>query len=294
MNGFALAEASHTTAFLGYLLLKDTLIRAPSALRAAKGSIQFFEDMPTPGETIRGTINIVAILNTSAGKLLRQEYICYHHAKALLKVQAYLAVIDPTRHVEFKLPVPQTKFNKQSPERFSHVQVNDFYSGHYAACFNNCELEKLTWQVCHPMTQMLHRVPQIQEQGGEFGMGCVTGEFDLTPDHWVFAAHFVNDPVFPASLMSFGSYQLLLFYSLATGVYPSHPRAVPYPCRIIKLKRNLANPLTAQHKTIYFRLDIQDVQFGLEPTILAKATVFSNEIVYSEFDPIGLEYRGCA
>jgi len=51
-----------------------------------------------------------------------------------------------------------------------------------------------------PPMLMVDRVAEISADGGPAGKGHVVAEFDIRPDLWFFACHFVGDPVMPGCL----------------------------------------------------------------------------------------------
>jgi 3-hydroxyacyl-[acyl-carrier protein] dehydratase/trans-2-decenoyl-[acyl-carrier protein] isomerase len=55
-------------------------------------------------------------------------------------------------------------------------------------------------QLPMPPMLMVDRVTEISDDGGASGKGDVVAEFDIRPDLWFFACHFVGDPVMPGCL----------------------------------------------------------------------------------------------
>ncbi len=51
-----------------------------------------------------------------------------------------------------------------------------------------------------PPMLMVDRITEISADGGAQGKGHVVAEFDVRPDLWFFACHFVGDPVMPGCL----------------------------------------------------------------------------------------------
>lgn len=47
--------------------------------------------------------------------------------------------------------------------------------------------------------------------------GCIGGEIELGPDHWVWSQHFPGDPIFPGTLMIEGAGQLIALWAWAQG-----------------------------------------------------------------------------
>ena len=63
-----------------------------------------------------------------------------------------------------------------------------------------------------PPMLMFDRITKINADGGQFGKGYIEAEFDINPDLWFFACHFVGDPVMPGSLGLDALWQLVGFY----------------------------------------------------------------------------------
>lgn len=51
-----------------------------------------------------------------------------------------------------------------------------------------------------PPMLMVDRITDISADGGAHGRGHVRAEYDIKPDLWFFACHFVGDPVMPGCL----------------------------------------------------------------------------------------------
>jgi 3-hydroxyacyl-[acyl-carrier protein] dehydratase / trans-2-decenoyl-[acyl-carrier protein] isomerase len=67
-------------------------------------------------------------------------------------------------------------------------------------------------QLPAPPMLMVDRVLEITAEGGVHGKGRIVAEYDVKPDDWFFACHFVNDPVMPGCLGLDALWQLVGFY----------------------------------------------------------------------------------
>ncbi len=63
-----------------------------------------------------------------------------------------------------------------------------------------------------PPMLMFDRITEISDEGGKYGKGTVTAEFDIKPDLWFFGCHFESDPVMPGCLGVDAVWQLLGFF----------------------------------------------------------------------------------
>ncbi len=68
-----------------------------------------------------------------------------------------------------------------------------------------------------PPMLMFDRIARIDDDGGEYGKGCMVAELDVNPDLWFFACHFEGDPVMPGCLGLDAMWQLVGFYLGWTG-----------------------------------------------------------------------------
>lgn len=63
-----------------------------------------------------------------------------------------------------------------------------------------------------PPMLMFNRITQISDEGGLYGKGKITAEFDITPDLWFFQCHFDGDPVMPGCLGLDALWQMVGFF----------------------------------------------------------------------------------
>lgn len=59
---------------------------------------------------------------------------------------------------------------------------------------------------------MVDRIVEINNDGGEHGLGYLEAELDINPDLWFFDCHFKGDPVMPGCLGLDAMWQLVGFF----------------------------------------------------------------------------------
>ncbi len=67
-------------------------------------------------------------------------------------------------------------------------------------------------QLPYPPMLMFDRITEISETGGAFDKGFIRAEFDIKPDLWFFACHFIGNPIMPGCLGLDALWQLTGFY----------------------------------------------------------------------------------
>jgi 3-hydroxyacyl-[acyl-carrier protein] dehydratase/trans-2-decenoyl-[acyl-carrier protein] isomerase len=68
-----------------------------------------------------------------------------------------------------------------------------------------------------PNMLMVDRIIEINNNGGEHGLGSIIAEIDIKPDLWFFDCHFVDDPVMPGCLGLDALWQLVGFFLVWNG-----------------------------------------------------------------------------
>jgi len=67
-------------------------------------------------------------------------------------------------------------------------------------------------QLPMPPMLMVDRIARITAEGGKYGKGEITAEFDIDPDLWFFGCHFIGDPVMPGCLGLDALWQMTGFF----------------------------------------------------------------------------------
>jgi 3-hydroxyacyl-[acyl-carrier protein] dehydratase/trans-2-decenoyl-[acyl-carrier protein] isomerase len=68
-----------------------------------------------------------------------------------------------------------------------------------------------------PNMLMIDRIVEINNDGGDYGLGQVIAEIDIHPDLWFFGCHFEGDPVMPGCLGLDALWQLIGFFLVWDG-----------------------------------------------------------------------------
>ena len=68
-----------------------------------------------------------------------------------------------------------------------------------------------------PNMLMIDRIVEINNDGGDYGLGQIIAEIDIRPDLWFFECHFKDDPVMPGCLGLDALWQLIGFFLVWDG-----------------------------------------------------------------------------
>ncbi|MBX0328786.1 PfaB family protein [Oscillochloris sp. ZM17-4] len=253
-------------------------------------TLTFLDELPKDGETLRYDISINSFAQSGDTLLFFFSYECFVGERMVLKMDGGCAgfftdaeldggrgVVDSRddiaqrrRAVRQSFAPPLRTFRRS----LSEADLDLLIAGRVAACFGPAYDQRgRNPSLRLPARQMLmlSRVTSIDPQGGDWGLGMVIGEQDLTPDSWFFPCHFKDDQVMAGSLMADGCSQLLQIYMLSLGLqtYTFDARFQPVPnVSQVVVCRGQVLPCTA---VMTYRLEV--TALGLEPQPYAYANI---------------------
>ena len=114
-------------------------------------------------------------------------------------------------------------------------------------------------------SHMIDRITSIVPDGGRYGRGYISAEYDIDSSSWMFASHRKN-PSMPGSLGVDGLCQLLCFYLRWQG----------YPCTCRTMSPGLVRYLaevTPDYPTIEYQIHIQTIELGDRPFLIADGEI---------------------
>ena len=133
-------------------------------------------------------------------------------------------------------------------------------------------------QLPAPPMLMFNRITEISENGGEHDKGLIRAEFDINPDLWFFACHFIGDPVMPGCLGLDALWQLTGFFLGWLGE-PGKGRAISTG------EVKFSGMVTPKTKLVEYGIDFKRVMRGRLVLGIADGFVKADgEIIYKAAD----------
>lgn len=276
MPAFVALESSHAMIVAFTVIGCDELFKGELSYRAVDSKTNLYGEMPRVGETLRGRVNIKSFTKVGRNILVLYEYWAFANNRPIFKLEAtsgFFRQQDLLRSKGITITPPMQKGQRPLSSfvprvhsrkiRFNESDIRALAQSNLVDCFG-AEYSKVSGpRLWAPMSTMLHRVSALDPCGGVYGLGQVTGEFDLTPDHWAFKAHFKNDPCMPGTLLVEGCEQLLKFYLAYLGLYSS-PKLLGMVLVNQEYSAKFRGELKPQHATISYRLTCKSIRGDLE------------------------------
>lgn len=307
LTGIIPFEASHVLLLALAYIGCDLIFKGKLRYRAIDSEVEVLGELPQPGATIRAEVFINKIIKTNKNLLLQYTYNCYYKEQQLLRINAnsgYFSETDlqkPKGLPAFKLP-PTENIHIQpfSPPLicektyFSDEDIQALQAGNFVDCFGSA------YQLANPTDQllsshkllMLNRILKVERTGGIWQLGQILGEVDIDPNHWVFKAHFKNDPVLPGTMLVEGCNQVALFYMYYLGLHTQFSRFkatwVPHIC---KSKAKFRGEVKRKHSKVQFRVSIKEINTSHQPYIITVAEILLDGTIIGICDNLSVKLQ---
>ena len=313
ISSIAPIESSHASILLLSYLGCDFIYKGERRYRVLDASVVFHDELPRPGDTIRGRLAINSFVKSKGNMLVFYEYQCFLGRQLIFTLNAsggFFSSRDVEESRGIVIPASQQKKNAvpsdfrapfmSNKTAFNGKDIQAIQQGNLNACFGyNAPKYPDVYPpmlLGAPRLLMIDRVLSVDPFGGPAGLGIIVAEKDIHPDHWAFKAHFKNDPVLPGTLIAEGTQQLLLFYLYYLGI----PSLFPDSQIRIKVVKNIPavskfrGQVKQTESTLLYRITIKRIELEPFSYILGDAeVVYEGKIIlWSRDVAIGLASIG--
>lgn len=293
---FVALESSHAMIVAFTCIGCDELFKGELRYRAVDSQTTVYDEMPRAGEVLRGRVDIKSFLKVGRNILISYEYLCYADQRLVLKLVASSGFFLPKDMERAKGVDASGYLRHDGPARsfrpplrcaknaFDAKAVAAMQRGDFADCFGPEYRSAARLRLPSPAAKMLDRIISVEPAAGPFGIGVIVGERDIDPSHWVFKAHFKNDPVMPGTLLIEGCEQVMNFYLAYLGLY-SQPGLGGHELTQHHYNAKFRGEVKCEPGTVRFRLTCKTIDCRYEPddvTLAGLSLVFVAEIIYRD------------
>ena len=307
-------EAGQADLFLSAYLGIDHRTKGLAFYRLLDACIVFHSALPTPSDTIRYDIYIDHFFQQDETYLFYFRFESTVNGRPLLTMTqgcagfftaAELSAgkgIVPTM-LECQ-PVPGKRSEQwrewvpMYEESFNDEQINALRMGNLVACFGK-EFARLNIHapVGLPGGRMtlVHRILQLDPNGGRFGIGQITGEADINPDDWFLVCHFVDDQVMPGTLMYECCLHTLRVYLLRIGWVCERDEVVYEPIIGLSSQIKCRGQVLPTTRKVQYVVTLKEIGYeggDAIPYVLADALIQADGKPIVQINNMSLRLRG--
>ena len=297
-------ESGQADLFLAAWLGIDFETKGLAVYRLLDATVSFHRALPVAGETIRYDIGIERFFKHGETYLFRFHFDATVNGELLLTMrggcagfftQEALAAGQGISMAEVKkhsrpgtLPDLPHAFLPVSKISYDESQVDALRRGDLAACFG-APFDTLPLHA--PMElpggamRLVHRVTELNPEGGLHGLGFIQAEADIHPDDWFLTCHFVDDMVMPGTLMYECCLHTFRVFLMRMGWVGEADTVVCEPLPGVQAQLRCRGQVLRDTKLVTY--EVHPDAFGFDPSPWATATA----IMYADGKPI-VEIRG--
>ncbi|MCB2149158.1 MAG: type I polyketide synthase [Deltaproteobacteria bacterium] len=283
-------EAGQADLFLSAYLGIDHQVKGERAYRLLDAVVVFHRGLPRPGETVRYEITIdrfvrqgetwmfffhfegyiggehlISMRDGCAGFFTEAEVA---NSGGIILTRQECAPVPGKRPAGWRPPVPMTR------ESYSEDQVDALRRGDLAACFGRRFAGiGLSASLFLPEGRMrlIHRIIELDPEGGRYGLGLIRAEADIRPDDWFLVCHFVDDMVMPGTLMYECCAHTLRVFLQRMGWVTDKPGVCYEPVIGNAARLKCRGPVTPATRHVHYEIQISEIGYGPEPYAIADA-----------------------
>jgi acyl transferase domain-containing protein/3-hydroxymyristoyl/3-hydroxydecanoyl-(acyl carrier protein) dehydratase len=304
-----LNEASQCGILLLSIMGVDVLFKGKMLFRAIGSTVTVVsEKMLRTGETAIGRFKIVSFLKTKELMIANFIYDLFDADDTHIfsvKGTGGLVSRQELEKVKGIQPPPPEPGGRQIKKKafapilscdksaFSHEDITHLQKGRSDLCFGpSYPVYDAGEQIYPNQFRIVDRIRRIDATGGPFGLGRIIGEADIDPNHWIFDAHFKDDPVLPATFMVEGGIQLLSFYIHFLGLKKlAGPDTGFGPVSKLGARSKFLAEVKREKTTLRYECDIKQISMEPHITVISNLAIFNADRMVAQTDNLGIKLK---
>ncbi len=279
-------EAGQADLLLISYLGIDFQNKGERAYRLLGCELEFFGELPKPGDTLKYEIHVDGYAKTGETTLFFFHYDCHIDGNLRISVRNGQAgfftkeelkeskgiIWDPEKAAYSSSALPHLK-SPTKKQSFSSEEVVAYTLGDMVTCFG----EELNWTTTHTRTprsqagyqNFIENITTFDLLGGPAKRGYLKSETTVNPNDWYFKGHFKNDPCMPGTLMADACMQMMAFYMVGAGLTVNKDGWRFEPVTNDKYKFVCRGQVTPESEKVTYEIFVSEIIDGEYPTIYA-------------------------
>ena len=295
MPTFIAVEAGQADLLLSGYLGIDSETQGLAVYRLLDAVVTFHSELPPPGQVVQYDIRILQFFRQGDTWLFRFQFDSTVNGRLLLTMREGTAgfftqseldagggIIGSgieqqeragSRPADWRDLVPMRK-DALGEERLAALRVGDLV-GAFGEDFSGLH-------VTRPLTipgermRLVHRVTELDPEGGRYGIGSIVAEADIHPDDWFLTCHFSDDQVMPGTLMYECCLHTLRIFLLRMGWIAEAESAAWQPVLDVNSRLRCRGQVLASTKRVTYEIHLREVGYQPEPYTIADALMYAD------------------
>ena len=283
-------EAGQADLFLCSYLGIDHAVKGKRSYRLLDARVKFHRGLPKPGDVIRyeieidhfsrqgdtylfffnfeghiGDSHLISMTDGCAGFFTKEE---------VRTSGGIILTAEETQNLPGQKPSDWKDLVPLKTESYDDATLESLRQGDLARCFGP---DFLGIQLAEPLRlpggrmKLIHRIPELDPQGGRYGLGRIRAEADIHPDDWFLTCHFMDDMVMPGTLMYECCAHTLRVFIQRMGWVTTNSDACYEPVVGVQSVLKCRGPVTPETSKVWYDIEIKEIGYAPEPYVIADA-----------------------
>ena len=288
-------EAGQADLLLSGYLGIDSETKGRAVYRLLDAVITFHSELVGPGQTIVYDIRILGFFRQGDTWLFRFQFDAAVDGRPLLTMREGSAGFFTQGELDAGKGIVQSNMEQRPQpgsrphdwrelvpmrkESYDAERLEALRAGDLAKAFGD---EFAGLGVERPLTipggrmRLVHRVTELDPEGGRYGMGGIVAEADIHPDDWFITCHFVDDEVMPGTLMYECCMHTLRIFLLRMGWVAEEDTATWQPILEVKSRLRCRGQVLASTRVVTYEINVRELGYGPEPYAIVDALMYSD------------------
>jgi acyl transferase domain-containing protein/3-hydroxymyristoyl/3-hydroxydecanoyl-(acyl carrier protein) dehydratase len=301
-------EAGQADLFLSGYLGIDLVTQGLAFYRLLDAVVTFHGELPGPGEVIHYEIHIDEFFELDHTWFFRFWFDATVGGRSLMSMRSGCAGFFTPKALEsgkglvaYPLRIRQAqprentaRFVRSDVRSISEAALDALRAGDLVEAFG----ESHRGLACkRPLTipggkmRLVHRITQVDAEGGAFGLGKIIGEADVDPQAWYLTCHFVDDRVMPGTLMYECCLHTLRVLLMHYGWIGESGENTWQPVLECASRLKCRGQVLETTKVITYEVHIQEIVAGDEPGVIAFARMYADGKAIVEIEDMSVRLR---
>jgi acyl transferase domain-containing protein/3-hydroxymyristoyl/3-hydroxydecanoyl-(acyl carrier protein) dehydratase len=288
-------EAGQADLFLSAYLGADFQSKGLATYRLLDAAVTFHGPLPRGGDTIRFDIHIERFFRQGQTYLFRFRFDGSVGGRPLLSMRDGCAGFFTQEELDAgqgivlterdRAPQPGTlpagwrPYVPVARTALDDAQCDALRAGDLAGAFGDAfaglPLRNVATLPGDRMN-LVHRVTDLDPEGGRYGIGLVRTEIDVHPDDWFLTCHFVDDMVMPGTLMYECSLHALRVLLMRYGLLGEEGEVAYEPIPGVASRLRCRGQILETTKISAYEVHLKEIGFGPEPYALADCLMYAD------------------
>ena len=288
-------EAGQADLLLSGYLGIDSETQGLAVYRLLDAVVTFHGDLPRPGHVIVYDIQIIRFFRQGDTWLFRFHFDATVDGRPLMTMREGSAgffsqgELDAGKGIVLSA-LEQREIAGQRPddwqdlvpmrrESFDEAQVEALRRGDLEGAFGS---EFAGLDLAQPLTipgdlmRLVHRVTELDPEGGRYGIGSIVAEADIHPDDWFLTCHFVDDQVMPGTLMYECCLHTLRIFLLRMGWIAEEGAATWQPIVGVESRLRCRGQVLASTAMVTYEINLRELGYTPEPYAVVDAMMYAD------------------